>query len=61
MKNVSPSVSFGSRPLDATTRRIFEEFRTTYADCLVSDWTDEQWQRISKIRRLEWKADQPIS
>ena len=61
MKNVPPNGPTETKPQDAATARIFQEFCTTYADCMTPDVTDEQWDQVSKIRKLEWKADRPIS
>lgn len=61
MNNVSPNELSQRKPQDAATRRICEEFREAYADCMTQELTDEVWEQVSRVRKLEWKADQPIS
>lgn len=37
------------------------EFRTTYADCLVVEITDEVWSQAVRVRRLNWKSDHRLT
>ena len=37
------------------------EFRKTYADAIIADMTDAQWQIATRQRRLTWKSPHRLS
>ena len=49
-----------TRDHDEATK-LLREFRTTYADALEPEMTNEQWDRASRRRRLVWRHPRQVS
>jgi len=44
-----------------SARNVMRAFRTVYADALITDFSEAEWAKVARKRRLTWQSEQRLS